>query len=363
MTEQEIVEKLTAASKAYYNSGNTILSDAEFDDLEDELRKINPESEWFSRIGEDDGSDFPKAKHTMLMGSQSKVNSYEEELKWMKGFNKGDEFTLGQKLDGISLELNYENGKLTQAITRGDGHVGDDITANAKKFQGVQKTLKSDYTGAIRGEILLFHKDKDIYFPEMKNCRNAASGLAKTKNGKGSEHLTFVSYDAQYLDENKVFPSDEAKYQFLEDNGFKVAKWEKFTYTTAEETASKAMALMNVYTTEEIDYDIDGVVVKLNKINNTDLRTNERPHTQHAIKPSRKEYVSTLKEIKWQMTGSTLCPIAIFEPIEMDGATCSRASLSNLRQLVELDIHPGDKVVVTRRGLILPHVERKYVEE
>lgn len=363
MNELEIIEKLSAASKAYYNSGDVILSDAEFDDLEDELRKINPNSEWFSRIGEDDGSDWPKAQHTMLMGSQAKVNSYEEELKWMEKFHEGDIFTISQKLDGISLELNYENGKLISAITRGNGHVGDDITPNAVKFQGVQKTLKDDFTGCIRGEILLFHSDKDTYFPDLKNCRNAASGIAKTKSGKGSNHLTVLVYDAQFKDETKFFDTDLQKMKFLEDNGFGTAEYETFTFTTPEETATLAMSLMNKYTTAQIDYDIDGVVVKLNNLDNVDLRTNERPKTQHAIKPSRKEYVSTLREIKWQMTGCTLCPVAIFDPIEMDGATCSRASLSNLAQLMELDIQPGDKIVITRRGLIIPHCERKYVEE
>lgn len=355
MTKNEIIEKLQAARKAYYNSGDVLMTDAEYDLLEDELRKIDPDNEFFNGVGEDSDSGFPKAKHTILMGSQAKANTVEEVRKWLAK-QTSDQFLVEPKNDGISLELNYENGKLVSAITRGNGFIGDNVIENAKKMKGVLHTIDASMTCAVRGEVLLFHEDKDEYFPEMKNCRNAASGIFKRLDGAGSEHLTLVTYDIQYVDENKKFEKEIDKIDLLKKLGFEVVEADVLTKPTAEQL----MAKMNEFTIDkDFGFDIDGVVVKSNKVDNGDLRNEIRPKTQIAIKPSLKEYKTTLRDIEWSMTNSKLTPVAIFDGVEIDGATCKRASLANVRMLEDLDLDIGCEVIISRRNMIMPHIERR----
>lgn len=358
----EIVETLNKWRDAYYN-GQPVVTDAEFDDLEDKLRELDPENEYFQGIGEDEEDGFPKAKHLILMGSQDKCNTIEEIIKKLNHFKgRKVELLVEPKCDGLSLEMNYLNGKPTAHITRGDGYVGDDITVNASKMMGVPAGIPVPDGIAFRGEIMLLHSDKEKYFPELKNCRNGASGTAKNKEGIGCEHLTVVTYDCQYTDEDKSFGTEADKLEFLTKCGFMRVNADMVVAdcTTPEgiqKAAEDLMAKMNEFTTTDREYDTDGVVVKLNVIDEHDLRTNLHPTSQFAIKPSRVEVETTLINIEWNMTNGSLVPVAIFEPVILDGATIQRASLSNVSEIERLGLYIGARIRVSRRNLVIPHVE------
>jgi DNA ligase (NAD+) len=196
---KELEDKIREAQTAYYD-GHEIMTDDEYDALEDALRVLDPDNKIFTDVGADTSSGaFKKAKHIMPMGSQAKCRD-EKEMRawWDKNAKKGERYLVEFKYDGASLELIYKNGKLTQAITRGNGVMGDDITENAKKIPGIPAVLKdTTFNGGIRGEVLLTHENFEKYFkPQgMKNCRNAAAGTMKQKEGKGCEYLTFRAYN------------------------------------------------------------------------------------------------------------------------------------------------------------------------
>ena len=357
----EIVETLNKWRDAYYN-GQPVVTDAEFDDLEDKLRELDPENEYFQGIGEDEEDGFPKAKHLILMGSQDKCNTIEEIIKKLNHFKgRKVEFLVEPKCDGLSLEMNYLNGKPTVHITRGDGYVGDDITANASKMMGVPAGIPVPDGIAFRGEIMLLHSDKEKYFPDLKNCRNGASGTAKNKEGIGCEHLTVVTYDCQYTDEDKSFGTEADKLEFLNECGFMRVNADMVVAdcTTPEgikKAAEDLMDKMNEFTNTDREYDTDGVVVKLNVIDEHDLRTNLHPTSQFAIKPKAIHKQSPLRDIEWNMVNGSLTPVAIFDPIVIDGATIRRATLVNVRYIEELQLEIGDTLDIIRANMVIPRI-------
>ena len=366
MKFEELKSKILAAQDAYYN-GEPVMTDAEFDMMWDEAKKLNPEDEIFtSEVGADHTDGFEKAQHTLLMGSQSKANKEDE----MNAFlNKTHGPYIGQfKCDGISLELTYRNGKLTQAITRGNGIEGDDITSNVQKMKVPQTLLKADSV-VVRGEILLFRDEKDVYFPEMKNCRNAASGISKHLDGSDCEHLTVVCYDARML-EGENFKTQVELQNYLEEAGFEVAEWKQFDNLTGKECMDYMHQVFDGF--DDLAYDIDGIVWKQNEIDLDDLKTNMRPKTQIALKPARIAVETEILDIEWNCVNGTFTPIAIFKPITLQGATIQRASMANVNLMEELDIEIGDKVEVVRAGMIIPKIIKniskgkelaKYCEE
>lgn len=358
LKDNELLDLYQKARDAYYKTGETVMPDSDFDDLEDELKKRNL-IENVDSVGNDEIDGFPKAKHTILMGSQAKANTLEEVADWLSK-QKCKSFIAEPKCDGISLELNYIDGELVSAITRGNGYIGDDITNNAKKMTGVPSALTKPFSGAIRGEILLFHEDKEKYFPEMKNCRNAASGIVKRLDGSGSEYLTLVVYDIQNLDENKKFSFEDEKMDYLSTLGKDKPFIVNFFNKIKQATAQDLMDFMNNTTMNlALQFDIDGVVIKSEIVDNEDLRISDRPKSQIAIKPARVEKKTVLRAIEWQMANDKIVPVGVFDPVEFDGATCSRASLSNIAQLEELGIEVGDEIFVSRRNMVIPHIERK----
>lgn len=345
-----IIDTIKEAQEAYYNSV-PIMTDAEFDALWDKAKKEYPDADIFKTVGEDHADGFAKAKHFIPMGSQNKANTFEDMQKF---FNSVMSTVIAEyKCDGISVELVYKDGKFVQAITRGDGEYGDDITINAAKMKGVPPSIKSNWTGSVRGEIMLLKKDKEKYFPEAKNCRNMASGISKRLDGSDSDKLTVVCYDARSA--NEQFKTELDVLSFLKENFIVVnasnnVKWDA-------ETAMKYMedTFNNL---DAIPFDIDGIVFKQMIIDYDDQNTNVRPNTNIALKPYNQEKTTKLIDIEWSMNNGTMTPIAIFEPVNIDGATISRANLSNISQMIEMGIEIGKTIIVTRRNMVIPHVER-----
>jgi len=358
---KELVSLITRYQASYYN-GEGEVSDAEFDRLWDELKALDPENPVLHKVGADSGN-FAKLRHVMPMGSQEKAANPDEFLAWAEK-HVYDEYLVEYKLDGASLELQFEHGKLIYAVTRGDGTIGDDITVNARKMKGIVSVLKDssgqviDYTGGIRGEVIMTHSVHKNKYPDKANCRNAANGLMKRKDGEGSENLNFISYDAFAVTGDQPFNDEEEKINWLTACGFETVRL-VICKTPAEVIDYRASIMEE---RSRIEYDIDGLVIKERQINHLDA-SRARPDRQIAFKFSLEEAVSTVREVEWSMNGGTYTPVAIFDEVDLNGTKVKRASLANPDTMRALGIKIGSKVVVVKRGEIIPKIERILPEE
>lgn len=355
MTRIEILETEIRKHQELYYNHQPVISDGEFDALVDELTMLDPDNELLTtKIGADHTEGFTKVKHNIKMGSQNKANTEPEMNSWLSTIDNS--LVLGGfKMDGNSVRLTYKNGELVQAASRGDGDWGDDITENVKKMNFVPLKLKAtpNYTGDVRGEVLLSRKNKEKYYPDFKNCRNGASGIMKHLDGSGCEHLDVVCYDAQYLSENEEFGTQENLINFLEQNGFKVAEYRFFKNLTGKMAIDYLNTIFDDF--DNLEYDIDGIVWKQNVIDMKDMK-NERPKTNIALKPAKVYKETILENIEWQVRNGTLTPVAILKPVDLQGATISKASLCNVACLEDMGIEIGHKVLICRCGMIIPKI-------
>ncbi|MBO5137332.1 MAG: NAD-dependent DNA ligase LigA [Spirochaetaceae bacterium] len=349
---QELEQLIKKYQDSYYN-GEAEISDAEFDSLWDELKQLDPNNPILHKIGSDSGL-FAKVQHRIPMGSQEKAANPEEFLEWAKK-HPYKEYLVEYKLDGASMELQYDNGVFVRAVTRGNGIIGDDVTANVLKMSGVKTKLEhngilQNFTGGIRGEVIMTRKVHRAFFPDKANCRNAANGIMKRKDGQGSEHLNIICYDAYF--ENHTFTDEEEKILWLKKCGFEtvdivICKNPTEVISYRAEVMEKRAAM---------DFDIDGLVIKERNIDLDDAAKN-RPDKQIAFKFSLEEAVTVLRQVQWSESGATYTPVAIFDPVELAGTTVKRASLANPNIIRSLDIRIGSHVVVTKRGEIIPKIE------
>ena len=352
---KELENEIKKNQELYYE-GKEVISDGEFDALVDELQSLDPTNPLLTTlVGADHTEGFKKVKHRILMGSQSKANTEEEMDNWISTIDP-TMVLAGFKMDGSSLEIWYDEGKYTKALTRGDGQTGDDVTENVRKMNFVPMTLKEKYTGVVRGEVLLSRNNFNKYFKDgkYKNCRNTATGIMKRLDGSDCDKLDVVCYDAQYLDNNKEFGTQENLTNFLEKNGFKVAEYKMFKNLNGKTAMDYLKEIWDKF--DELEYDIDGIVWKQNKIDMNDMRNNARPKTNIALKPAKVYKETILKNIEWQMRNGTLTPVGILESVDLQGATISRASLCNVACLEEMGIEIGHKVVICRCGMIIPKI-------
>ncbi|MBO4628704.1 MAG: NAD-dependent DNA ligase LigA [Treponema sp.] len=354
------LEKLIVKYQTSYYNGEGEISDAEFDALWDELKALDPTNAVLQRVGADSGN-FEKIHHVMPMGSQEKAANPEQFLAWAAK-HEYEEYLVEYKLDGASLELQYENGYLVRAVTRGDGSIGDDITANAKKMSGVNAAIYKDgelvpFTGGIRGEVIMTHEVHKKYFADKANCRNAANGLMKRKDGTGSEYLKLIVYDALSTNGQSYFTNEKEKIAWLMACGFNVVRL--VICKNAERVIAYRAKIMEER--KDIEYDIDGLVVKENRIDFEDA-SRARPDRQIAFKFSLEEATTVLREVEWSQSGATYTPVAIFDEVELNGTKVQRASLANPDTMRKLGVKIGSHVVVVKRGEIIPKIE-SVVEE
>ena len=358
---KELEALITRYQKSYYN-GEGEISDSEFDALWDELKGLSPSSSVLKRVGADSGN-FPKAHHVMPMGSQEKASNPEEFLSWAKKHDYSD-YLVEYKLDGASLELQYVHGTLSQAVTRGDGSIGDVITENSIKMNGVLKNIRDkegnliDFTGGIRGEVIMTHEVHKMYYADKANCRNAANGLMKRKDGKGSENLMLITYDIWATEGEQPYRDEEDKLNYLKNCGFNVVPLN--ICHSAEDVIQYRSKVMEIR--KSLSYDIDGLVIKERAVNHADAMR-DRPERQIAFKFSLEEAVSTLQSVEWNESGSTYTPIAVFDPVELNGTTVQRASLVNPNTIKALGIKIGSHIVVVKRGEIIPKIESVVKED
>lgn len=347
--QKTIEEKIKYHQEKYYNEDPEI-SDDEFDALWDQLKKEDPKNKLLKDIGDTTWEGFQKMKHIMVMGSQDKFNNVEDFRNWLRIKRISFPIVVEYKLDGLSIELQYENGKLIRAITRGDGYIGDDVTLNVIKMSGVPKEIDKDFTGAIRGEIELKNTVFNKFFKDAKNPRNMASGITKRKNGTDSEHLSVIVYDV-YIEDKNVFSTELEKISFLEKNKFEVVEY-KFCNNEKEilDLRNKIVEIRN-----NLDVAIDGIVLKQNIIIKSDLER-KRPEYQRAFKFETEQVVTKLIDIEWSRSGHNYTPVAILEPINLMGSTIKRASLANIDNIEKLNIRVNDDVLIHKAGEIIPQI-------
>ncbi len=359
----ELVERLTAYRAEYYNDQPTI-SDAAYDALEDELRALDPANPFLAKVGSPVVADaWEKASHEIPMGSLNKVTSEQELRDWLsrcdamlakEGLGSmASELYVTEKLDGISVELVYDQGRFVDGITRGDGDVGERISSNVIRMRGVPGRIAHDGRLSVRGEIILRLSDMREHFPDYTSPRNAAAGTARKLDGARNEHLTVLVYD---LAPDEGLETEVDKLQLMRRLGF----------ATPNSYRGDIDAVVAIYREYEagkrlaLDYEIDGLVVRANAIAVEAVlgELNRRPRGAVAFKFASPTKVSTVREIRWD-TGNSgrVTPVAIVEPIMLVGAKVQRASLHNVANVVRLGIGVGDEVLVSRRNDVIPYIE------
>lgn len=348
--------RIQAARDAYYN-GTPTVSDEQYDAWVDELRKLSPTSPAVTAIGAPvpDTSEWKKARHGFVMGSLDKVNTPDELAEWARTYNtlpptRGiPALFVTEKLDGISIHLRYEDGKLVQAITRGDGTTGEDITRNVLLMQNVQTSI-AGFTGSIRGEVVLLKSDHRAHFADYANPRNAASGVSKRYDGKGCEHLTVIPYQVV---EGRDFTTEAEQLEWLGAQGFQLPDW-SVTHNPAEVWLRYQQGHRDA-----LDYDIDGLVVRVNDIARQQSFGDKdgRPRAAVAFKFAPAARETTLRRIEWQVGGTgRLTPVAVFDPVNLLGAVVTNASVYNVKYIRDLGLTIGARIVVARGGDVIPKV-------
>lgn len=347
----ELKAKIEEASIAYGNA-EPIMSDKEFDQLVNELKTLDPT--YVDTVTYDDHTEgFAKASHDLITGTLAKCKDEPAFKEWFR--KHPGVYVMEQKMDGAGIELKFRNGKLVQAVTRGTGFEGDDITENAKLVKGVNSTLNLPMDCSIRGEILMSHSmfNKN-YKDKMKNCRNAAAGIMKHLDGSELDNLNFVAYDMQEVGE-KTIKTEVQKLEFLSGNGFEIPEHA----VVKNLTEAFAFRTSQYNNRENIEYDIDGVVVKPEVIDYEDLK-NRTPKNSCAIKFELDVAISHIKNIEWSQAGKYFTPIVEIDPVELNGVTVTHAQVFNIKKMIELGIEIGKTVEVVRRGEIIPHIEKCY---
>ena len=363
-TPEEIGEILIEAKKAYYTTGKPVMDDATYDTLEDILQQKLPYHRLFSKVGTPIfNTGFEKKPHTIPMGSQNKVKTLEELKKYFdrQRLPTNTQFVVQDKLDGISIELVYGLGKFTEAITRGDGLVGDVITQNVTRMRGFVEKIEG-FSGSIRCEILITIYDfkKELKSEEYTNPRNAASGISQRLDSKYSNICTLTTFDI--VSSTKIFKTESEKEQFA------IASNLSFVPTSLVQSYEEIQEVYKSYLQEKRalhGYEIDGLVIKINdtKISDSLGLQNNRPMGQVAYKFPSQSLESKVVNITWQVGPlGTITPVAQIEPVEVAGAIITFASLANHDLIVEKNLNIGDIVEISRRGDVIPYIERVVVK-
>ena len=355
---KKLEEQIFLHRNAYYNK-EQIISDSEFDLLVDELDGLDEKNLAITSIGypalEDNG--WKKAKHKIHMGSLNKVSNTCDMSNWVNEHIKNEVFII-DKIDGLSIEILYEDGKLTQCITRGNGVEGDCITSNVIKMNGVKKELPLLFSGSLRGEIIMTRKNYNEKFSDKSNGRNQAAGISRRLDGQGCEFLDVIFYqvigNAELLSEVEII-------EYISKNlGLNVPNWyvysENYIYNI-----EKTYKNYENHIRSQLDYEIDGLVIKVNNIEEQIEwgENNLRPKGSIAYKFSAENAETKINNIIIQLGKSgRITPVAEFDAINLAGAEITKASLHNFKRIKDLKVDIGATVMVSRRGDIIPQVEK-----
>ena len=348
MTDLE--KKIQEAANAYYKDGSSPYSDEEFDELMEELRETQPNSELLKNgVQEELKGIKKKYKLPHTMGTLEKCMDEKSFSEYWKQHCK-DIVIVENKIDGNSALLEYKDGKFVFAYSRGNTEYGEDLTKQLKQIS-FPKEIEG-FNGHIRGEVYLKRSVFEKYYKDQKNPRNTAAGLLNKKDVCGCSRLSFIAYDLWDGINDKT---EIGKIAFLERAGFEVPDYHfNPTYEEVLELRN------NLITDGEIP--CDGLVIKQNNVDQQDLER-KTPMNNFAFKPSLSTRITTVKDIIWQLAGSYFAPVAIIEPVELCGTTVERASVANVNIMNEIGIYIGAKVEVLKSGMIIPQVVKVVSEK
>lgn len=372
---KNLVEKLNKYRDAYYNRASPLVSDAEYDKLYDELEALEKKSGIIlsssptQTVGYEVKSDLPKVKHSHPMLSLAKTKNIDE----FGTYCNGKSSIVSLKMDGLTCLLTYENGKLIQAETRGDGEVGELITQNAKAFDNVPITIPYSGHLEIEGEAIITYEDfieinakqpKDKCFA---NPRNLASGSVRQLDSKitAQRHVRFICWKVPYLTEianNKNINSFTDRLLFVRELGFDIVP---FYYMANSENIKDCIAHLKQWADLK-SYPYDGFVHTFNDIRYGESlgMTGHHPKHSFVLKEQDEEVETTLREIVWQVgKTSSITPVAVFDPVEVEGTIVERASVHNVSILTQLELIPGDIITIYKANQIIPQVRRNLTAE
>lgn len=361
---KELIEILNNASKAYYQSDKEIMSNYEYDALYDELSSLEKETGMiFSNsptvnVGYEVLSELPKEVHKSPMLSLDKTKEVSE----LEAFLKDKEGVLSWKLDGLTVVLTYNNGKLVKAVTRGNGEVGEVITNNARVFKNIPLTIKYQGELVVRGEALISYRDFEKINSELddelkyKNPRNLCAGSVRQLNNQITKERNVLFYAFTLVSADGVdFENSLMKqFDFLENQGFDVVYHELVNSNNIAKAVEGFAKRI-----EDFELPSDGLVLIYNDLAYGESlgRTAKFPRNGIAFKWKDETAVTKLTDIEWSPSRTGLInPVAVFEPVLLEGTTVSRASVHNVSILKSLKLGIGDEIEVYKANMIIPQI-------
>ena len=359
---EEKVAFLNRAAEAYYQRDEEIISNLEYDRLYDQLQALEKETGIVLsgsptvRVGYEVVSGLPKERHPSPMLSLDKTKDVTALKDWL-GDKAG---LLSWKLDGLTIVMSYEGGKLTKAVTRGDGITGEVITNNARVFENIPLTIPEKGPVTVRGEAVISYRDFEKINETIgdadaryKNPRNLCSGTVRQLNNEitAGRHVKFYAFS---LAEGKDAQFRHQQFQWMKEQGFETVEYVKVNADTVEEAVNGFQERIGAFPLPS-----DGLVLTFDDIEygRSLGATAKFPRDSIAFKWKDEMRETTLREILWNVSRTGLInPIAIFEPVELEGTTVSRASVHNLSIVKELALGEGDEIRVYKANMIIPQV-------
>lgn len=362
---KELVSLLNKASRAYYQEAQEIMSNYEYDRLYDELKELEDElgitlsNSPTVNVGYEVVSELPKERHESPMLSLDKTKEVEE----LKNFVGDQKVLMSWKMDGLTVVLTYRDGKLYKAVTRGNGEVGEVITNNAKVFKNVPVQIAYQGELILRGEAVIGYKDFEKINQEIedvdaryKNPRNLCSGSVRQLNNQitTKRNVMFYAFTLVQADGVDFQNSRACQMEWLKSQGFTTVEYYMVTRDTVEDEVAKFSSKIS-----ENDFPSDGLVLTYDDIayGRSLGRTAKFPRDSFAFKWQDEIRETVLREIEWSPSRTGLInPVAIFDPVELEGTTVSRASVHNISIMEELELGIGDRIEVYKANMIIPQI-------
>lgn len=368
---KELVEQLNKASDAYYNTGNTIMEDKEFDGLFDELKSLEKETGFImatsptQNVGYEVKSKLTKVKHNHPMLSLAKTKDINDIITFLDGRN----YIVMGKMDGLTCSLRYVNGELVSAETRGNGEIGEDILHCVKVITNIP--LKIDHPGEliVDGEVIITYEDFEKINAQLpndqkyKNPRNLASGSIRQLDSSiaAQRHMKFIAWKAVDGIYGSKFSNRLIR---LNELGFEVVPFTWNYKALVADMESDIRTIQHICASDS--YPIDGCVIGYDNVEYGESlgATGHHLRSQLAYKFYDETYETELLDIEWTVgrTG-TITPTAVFSPVEIDGTTVEKASVHNISVLTQLDLHVGDIIEVYKANMIIPQVNKNISAE
>ena len=362
---KELVKKLDRAARAYYQEDIELISNREYDQMYDELQALEKETGTVlansptAKVGYEAVDQLPKEEHESPMLSLDKTKDREV----LREFIGDHETLLSWKLDGLTVVLTYENGELAKAVTRGNGVVGEVVTNNARVFRNIP--LKIPYVGrlVLRGEAIITYSDFEQINESIedvdaryKNPRNLCSGSVRQLNNQitARRNVRFYAFGLVSAENVDFHNSHAEQFEWLKNQGFEVVEYRKVTAATLDQ----AMDYFSTAITEN-DFPSDGLVALYDNIAYGDSlgRTAKFPRNAFAFKWADEIRETRLEKIEWSPSRTGLInPVAVFDPVELEGTTVSRASVHNISIMRELQLGIGDRITVYKANMIIPQI-------